>query len=163
MPINQSRQLRRVFSDGAKIQELEVPNKIAESIVPVLDVTPNFHRLSRPLTTLTSLSNALSAIVYNCSTVNETYLTGATLSYIKDATATSTSIGLSIIDDETNGVNALIRVRGITLTAQNGVVSWNTNYPIRLKKGSTITITSDTNVANVVASVTLQGYEVSAL
>jgi hypothetical protein len=139
------------------------PNEIADKVICVLNVSPFQTKTSKPLKTLTGLSNQTSATVYTCNAIKETYLTSATLNYIKDVTSTATDIALNIIDDESNVVSQHLRFKGITLTANSGSISWSSPFPIKLKKGSNITITSDTNVANVLATCTLLGFEIDNL
>lgn len=138
----------------------KIPDEIADKVIPTINVSPFQTKTSKPFPISGSLSNATSVTLYTCHATKATYLTGAFLSYIKDATATSTDISIKIIDDESNLSNSLIKIRSITLTAQNGTAFWNSPFPIKLKKGSTITLTSDTNVANIIASGTLMGFEI---
>jgi hypothetical protein len=154
--------LSKELIDGARIQVSSdyIPNQIADKVVPVMEVNPKLLRTSYPFTLLSSLANATSVTIYTCSTTKDTYITGATLSMIKDVTATSTGVSLNVMDDLTGLTNPIINIAGITLTANAQSESITISPPIKLRKGSNVTITSTTNVANVVAKAALIGFEV---
>lgn len=158
--------------NGSSIRELvqaanlqtgfdEIPTKLATSIVPVININPNDYRFSKAFPIASSLSNATSATVYTCAADKDTYLTAASMSMIKDVTSTATVIALNVIPYNESLVAApIIRITGFTLTVQNECVTIAFPFPIKLKRGSNITLTSDTNVANVSARCSLIGYEV---
>ena len=153
--------LTKELTEVAKLQIGRdiVPNQIADKIVPVIDVNPWHNKIAKPFSTLNSLINQLQSTAYTCSSVKDTYLTGVTLSMIKDATSTATDLRLTVVD-EFGGTQALLRIAGFTLTAQSVTITHTFPNPLKLKKGSSIMLLSDTNVANITMRSTIQGFEI---
>lgn len=152
--------LSKELTDGAKIQVSRdaVPNQLAEKVVPVMEVNPKLLKRCKPLVAVSSLSNATSATIFTCDSDRDTYLTSAQLSIIKDATSTSTDISIKVMSPELTTSQSILRIRCLTLTPQNDSISISFPFPMLLKRGSIIAITSDTAVANILASATIQGY-----
>lgn len=158
-----SQELKRAFSDSTKSQLVEQPNQIDNRIViPTIDITPRNHAVVN-LVKHGNASNATSSTVFTTDTKKETYVTAAVLSVTKDATATSTVTTIQVIPESTNVAANLLHITGLTLTAQSDCMSLSFNPPIKLAKGSNVTITNSTNVANVNARATIVGYEVDPL
>jgi len=151
--------LFKELKEGIKSQGFDIPNQLAEKVVPVMEVNPKLLRRIVPFPIAADLSNQTVATAYTTSTTMDTYLSGFTFSYNKDATSTATTLGLYATPEESNLSTALIRVKCFTLTAQNGTISVCLPQPIKLKKGSNITYSSDTNVANISISCSLFGYQ----
>jgi hypothetical protein len=152
-----NQELKKAFSDATKTQVSEQPNDISNrTVIPVIDITPRHHKIIN-IAKSASITNATSATVYTTPTDQDFYLTSATLSYIKDATSTSTAIALEVIPKDVANA-AVLRFAALTLTAANGNLSQSFVPPILLKRGSNINVTSDTNIANIKAMATVQGY-----
>lgn len=146
--------------DVAKLQQLNdiIPSQLADKVVPVIDVNPKHARIVNWISDATA-SNATSANFTSLPDNKEFYLTSATLSLIKDATATSTlsRILLNLPDGSTK---AIISIPSFTLTAQNQSLMINFNPPIFLQRGQTITVSNSTNVGNIKATGNITGYTV---
>jgi len=54
----------------------------------------------------------------------------------------------------------LIKIPAFTLTAGNGALSIDFPFPIKLDQGTTITVKSDTNVANIKVTGQVTGFYV---
>jgi hypothetical protein len=163
MPNNQNPDLVRAFCNGAKIQILEVPSRIAESIVPVLDVTPRNHRVST-FGGSASIINGTSQNIIAAPATNvrtKLYITSAAISWIKDVTSTATVASINIT---MSGFSArIISLAGITLTAGSDSTSLSFPIPIEVDNGTNITLTSDTGVANIQIRGSITGYYVQEL
>jgi len=92
-------------------------------------------------------NNATSGNILTTSLDKDTYIYGAFLTVVKDATSTSTSTNINITKDGLTKV--LLSIPCITLTAQTETVSVAFAHPIKIDRGITITVTNSTNVANV--------------
>jgi len=128
------------------------PMKVSEAILPVVDVNPRYTNIigAAPAT------NATSGTPYTTPANKDFYLTGFTISLIKDVTSTSTATALMAY---INGVQvALGRIAGITLTAQNDSLSASFPFPLKIDRNTAITITNTTNVANIAAYASIYGY-----
>lgn len=146
--------------DGAKLSISEgFPSNLANTVQPVLDMTPDNHRtieISRFQTAI----NATATAIYVTPADQDFYLTNACLSMIKDATATSlTSRITAVINGQTQ---TLLVIAGITLTADSQTItqSWG-QRGIKIDRNTSIFVTNSTNTANVSAAGTIQGYIVN--
>jgi hypothetical protein len=151
--------LTKELTDVAKIQVSRdsVPNQLAEKVVPVIDVNPKHARILN-IVRATTMTNGTTTTMFTTDASRETYISSCSLAFIKDATSTATNIALTCIID---GVTqTLIRLPGITLTASSDSLAMSFPFPIKVDKGSAITITSDTNVANIIVKATLQGFNI---
>ncbi len=119
---------------------IEVGNKLVKAVIPAFTI----------------VTNGTSGTMLTTSATNDTYITGAMLHIIKDASATSTSIRLSAT---VGGVvkNILI-IGGITLTAQNENSQISLSHPIKVDRNTNVVVTSTTNTGNFVASGVIYYY-----
>jgi len=137
----------------------KVPNELAEKIVPVFETNPlMFRRIN--VHALTSATNAISATIYTTPTDKDFYLTDCSLSVVKDVTSTSISSAITIKLKDGVSLNAMT-LRTTSLTVESGLhIEKSFNYPILLERGSTITVTNSTNVANITSTGIIFGYTV---
>jgi len=134
-----------------------MPYQIAEKVVPVIEVNPSQNRVAN-IVRVNVAVNATTATIYTTPTTKDFYLTGASLSLIKDATATSTRSYISIVIDGLN--TGILDITGITLTPQNQTITISFPTPIKIDRGTNINIVNTTNVANVNARGDIIGYTV---
>ncbi len=160
MAMNYNSNLTKEIADVGKLQlsRDKIPNEFADKIIPVVDVNPKHSRYVNFMRTLTLL-NGTTGTMYTAPLDKDTYLVGAQLSVIKDATATSLISQIAGTLEDGNGFQ-LLSLNGFTLTAQDKCVSISLNNPIKLQRGSTVRVTNGTNVANVSASAVILGYTV---
>jgi hypothetical protein len=149
-----------INATGVNVQQDIVPSKLSETVVAVMDIGPNNNRVGTILNPSTfDAANTAALTLATTDTTRDTYVTGAMLSVIKDATATSTRSAIVVT---INGLQTrLISIPGFTLTAQNQSVFLAFPAPIKLDKGSNITATNTTAVGNVTASAIIYGYNVN--
>jgi hypothetical protein len=151
--------LFKELREGIKLQQLRdvIPSQLADKVVPVMEVNPKMLRRINSVKNNIA-TNATSATIYTTPTDKDYFLCGFTLSMIKDVTSTSTSSRvLATID----GVSTILAsIVGISLTPQADSISVQFLEPVRVDKGTNITVTNSTNVANVSANGTIYGYTV---
>lgn len=103
-----------------------------------------------------SATNATASTIYTTPTDRDFYLTSATLSVIKDATSTSVLSSITMYVD--GAVVLPLKISGITLTPQSESVTISYPFPIRLDRGTIITCTATTNIANIRVDGVITGY-----
>jgi hypothetical protein len=145
----------KAIFDGARMPLQDTPSELGKTCVPVMDMTPRFHRISNIVrggsTTGTNLT------IYTVPTTKEFYLCGAMLSVIKDVLAVSATTRMLLTVD---GVSyRLIEIPGITLTPQDRSISISIVPPIKVDFGSTISITNSSATANILSTGNIFGYE----
>lgn len=139
------------------VYKLQLSTAPVPNAIPVCDVNPK-HAREIDFSTYNALTNGTSATIFTALNDRDTYITGACLSLIKDATATSTNFAIKVY---IKGVlSPIVVISGITSTAQNQTVSLSFPIPIRIDKGSTVTITSGTANANIKVDGCVQGFYV---
>lgn len=150
--------MKKAFSDSTKTQLQEQPNEVDNSkVLTTIDVTPRNHKVANVIKGGTLL-NATSFTVHTTPVTGDFYLTGAHLTYIKDATSTASTISLTVVPKEQNVATPVLRFATLTLTAGNGSEAMTFSPPILLARNSTILVTSDTAVANIKAQGQIIGY-----
>lgn len=157
----QSKDLKTAIIESTKINPSvnKIPSTLSPVIAPVIDVNPNHNRISN-IVKANRLLNATSLTLYTTPTDKDFFVTGIQMSIAKDATATATVMRINATNFEDGSLISLARIDGFTLTAQTLTTQQSYPTPIKLSRGSTITINSDTGVANVVVTAVLTGYTV---
>lgn len=152
-----NQELKRAFSDSTKTQLSEQPNQVNNNIVsPVVDVTPNNYKKIDLIKTA-SASASTNATIHTASTVKDTYICAANLSFIKDASATATRIW---IQTTIGGLTVyILETVTLTLTADSKAISISFPKPIKIDKGALVRVFADTYVANQRIGATIYGYE----
>lgn len=151
-----NQELKRAFSNSTKTQLVEQPNQVVNSAVtPIIDVTPLNHKIIDIIAANAAL-NATTATIMTTDTKRVFYIVAATLSVIKDATATS--ISSRVLATINGAATRILGIEGLTLTPQDRSVSISFPKPIKIDKGVNITVTNTTNVANVTSHAIIYGY-----
>lgn len=151
--------LTKELIDVAKLQQSkgEIPSELAEKVIPVIDINPKHARVAN-VVKRTIATNATAQTIYTTPTDKDFYLTSASLAMIKDATATSLFSTIQLIPDGSTSTIPILLIPGFTLTAQTGQISLSFPAPIKVAKGTNITINNSTNVGNVSADGCITGY-----
>jgi len=127
--------------------------------IPVIEVGTKC--VKNAFTSYGTATNATSAnilVITSASFANKAvYITGATLSVIKDATSTSVLSAIRYTDENGSSTN-LLNIPGITLTPQAQSIAINFSHPLKASLSSAITVTNSTNVGNVTATGTIYYY-----
>lgn len=135
---------------------IQFPHKVKRSIQPIIDVSPVKNYCDIIVSNL--LSNATAVTIYTTPTDRDFFLCGVSMSVIKDVTSTSTRASITAIPFGSTGVVQFSIIQGITLTAQSDSISSVFNPPIKLARGSIISLNATTNVANISESGTIWGF-----
>lgn len=128
-----------------------IPTTVRPDIQPVVEVKKKWCNVAK-----TASNTQTSATVYTVPSDKDFYLVTATLAVIKDATATSTASALTVTIEGT--ASTILRIPGITLTAQSEAITASFPIPIKVDRGTNITISNTTNVANILEFGTIIGY-----
>ena len=150
----QSKEVIDKISDELKVQpSLQIPRELMDKIQLVYNVNP-----FNPVTIIATAAadNSTAAVVFTTPAERDFYLTSVILSVIKDVNSTSTRSSMNVRINEVN--TELIHIAGISVTAQNDVVSLNYNPPIKLSRGGEITVNNTTAVSKIVARASITGY-----
>ncbi len=134
------------FYDVLKVKESSI-DEIDEVIQPSFETNPKI--VKDGLTIYATGTNSLATTLLTSSANQDLYITGASISVIKDITSTSTA---STITCTKNGASmTLISIGGITLTPQSETMSVIFTHPIKIDRGTSIVGRCGTNVANIKA------------
>lgn len=154
--INNSETIRELRKAAAlQLGKDNVPTELTNSIVPVIEINPRLTRVTNILRS-NNFANNTTATIYTTPSDQDFYLTGASLSFIKDATATSTDITLR---STINGaVRLILECVSLTLTADSQTTFMSFPIPIKIDRNVTITITSNTAVGNITVGGVIMGY-----
>jgi len=131
------------------------PQLDTSKIILVSDINPKGLRRCN-IVRMNQASNATTATIYTTPTDKDFYLCSYSHNVIKDATSTSTFSNINVTVD--GAVQQISRIVSITLTAQNIGYATSLAIPIKLDRGTTITVTNSTNVANVTSCASITGY-----
>ena len=142
--------------EGGKISLRDaIPTQLAEKVVPVMEVNPKLLKVTNFIKRGT-LNNATSATLATTDAINETFITGAYLSVMKDVTATSLYFRINCVIGGAS--TSLLALGSLTLTAGSKDVSIMFRDPIKVDKSSALTLVASTNVGNFILEGGICGY-----
>ena len=144
--------LRNLFKIQQNVES--VPEKVADAILPVVDVSPT--KVMRFIQGIAV--DATAVVVHTCSTTKQTWFVGGYLSVAKDVVSTSLASSLKITP-KGGGSNAFIRIRTEPITASQLTQSVILPHPILLEKGSVILVENTTAVASIDTAAIIYFYE----
>jgi hypothetical protein len=147
----------KALIDSANLPIIDIPIKLAQSIVPIIDITPVAHRVVN-IGRSTATTSPSNSTIYTTPTDRDFYLTGAILTASYDATADNTFTHLQTY---VNGyLFSILEFRKISLTAfsDNTTISFPT--PIKLDRGATIVLSGSFNVGSGTKGAAIFGYVV---
>jgi hypothetical protein len=139
-----------VFNEG-------IPLKFKKSIHPVLVVNPLPNNFCDIVANNSATSTGATTI-YTTPTDKDFYLTEFSVSVIKDATCDSAtgSYQFNVVINKTTKTIFYFSV--ITLTAQTGHISISLPVPVKLDRGSTVTLSGTFTVGACVRSGSIVGF-----
>ena len=155
----QSKEVIDKVSDELKVQPaMAIPRTLAKDIQLVYAVNDN--NLSRVLGKGSSSSSGTTTIFTSDATKKDTFITGISLSYIKDGDSDNTNIQ---VNTTINGaVVGLIDVRGITLTAMQDHVHIHFSPPVKIDRDVATLISKSFTLGVMVVSGLVFGYTTDA-
>lgn len=134
--------LTQEMVDSAKLQVGNggIPQELAEKVIPVMEVNPKLLRITNFVTSANGTGNT-NTTVFNASAAKDFYLTSVSLSAVKDATCDMATGNLVVVAVTCQGRTAyLLNLPCLTLTAQQAQLALNFSPPIKIDRGSTITM-----------------------
>lgn len=136
--------------------------KVSKTIVPVIETNPKILQNPNVIKSIISANNPGSATtVYAVDSNRDFWLCGFSISAIKDATSdVSDGLFVSLQATINSAPEYLLRVTGLTLTAQSYTAIQSLNRPIKIDKGSSIFMAAQSapTVGKYWRSCTLWGF-----
>ena len=153
--------LTKELTEGAKIQTAydNIPNQLAEKVVPVMEVNPKLLRRANFCRWATKTTTGTANILVLPSD-KDFFCTGAAMNVVKDVACDMATGRLNVGATVDGFAVSLCSLPILTLTAQQMATSIPFTPPIKLDRGQTITWTSTWAAGNLCASVNLYGYVV---
>lgn len=136
------------------------PTQLSTVCVPVMDMTPRFHRLVKTVKATRGVTGDLS--VFTTDANKDTYITAIAVSFAKDATCdvATNLFPLSINQDGTSRV--LVYMPMLTLTAQQMNAEISLPVPMKVDRNAAMVLTTTAYTAGLmVRSVVVYYYEVA--
>jgi len=151
-----------IAEDSVRLFNLKTGEGLSEVspiIVPTVEINPRINIVKR-----NTCTNATSVTLYTTPTDKDFYLTGVSLSHTRDVNATCVSTAINGVIDGVSTGTIFIEHRMQTLTAGNIPASTQSfSIPIKIDRGTAITITASTNVGNFVSVGIIFGYTVETV
>lgn len=146
-------QMVKEISEAFKIDERieKIPNAI-----PVCEANPKI--IKNGFTKYNVLNAATSAVIYTTPADQDFYLTSAAIAFIKDSSSTSTLFQINYTEANASTSIPLLYYPSITLTAQSGSNNIVLPHPVKIKRNTQITISTDQATAVVRAAGTISGF-----
>jgi len=149
-----STELLKGMRDNAKVQNLEsVPSQLADKVVPVMETNPI---LLRKCNISKGLVSSASGTIYTTPTDRDFYIVASCLSVVRDASATSVSTRILATIDGL--ASPILGICGVTLTAGSSEQSISFPTPIKVDRGTNITVSFNTATAVITAYSQITGY-----
>lgn len=146
--------LRRVIHLQSAVDH--IPYAVSNNVQLVAEINPALVRRV-DFVKSTGQTNTTGGTIMTTASGVDTYLTGCFLAVNKDVSSASTDSSIKIfLQDGSNPV--LIRIPGITLTAQTDNVIINFSPAIRLAAGTIISLVNSSGAANINSFASVWGY-----
>jgi len=158
MPVKiQSGEIRRKISEDINATNPGlITDLLTDYVVPMLLINDNVYYGEEVFSNSATATNATSATILTTDSVKTTYLTGLTLSVIKDVTATSLASAITVV---INGATRTIAsIVGLTLTVQNQTIALSFPIPLKVDRSSIIAVTNSTATGNVTSVGCVTGF-----
>lgn len=153
----QSKEVIDKMSEDLKIQPaLALPRMLGNAIIPVFDAGP---RKACNIIKNSTVSDAVLGTLYTTPSDKDFYLNSVSLSVTKDAGNTSIASYIELTDVFGN-VTKCIVLRYEPSTAGSHHDSICFPMPIKLKKGTTISIKNTASTASIDTNATITGFTV---
>lgn len=133
------------------------PQMLSPAIVPVLDMTPDFHKKSFVFSSSPTTTGATT--IYTTPTGKKTYLTGVMLDIVKNVTcdvATGVISVTAVIDGTTT---TIVAVPVLTLTAERSDSEITFANPIAIDPGTAVSLTGTFTAGAMARSAIIYGYD----
>lgn len=153
-------ELTKELTEGAKIQTNRdnIPNQIAEKVVPVMEVNPKLLRTSKVLGIYSTASTKSSQIIYTNPSGKDTYITALWINNLQ--TAASDNVVLYITATFDGAAYKLITLNKPTLSAINVNQYLQFVPPLKIDKDGTLRLTCAFTVGASTTDISIFGYNV---
>lgn len=151
---------KEVISEVSKLLNYpteQTPELDTSKILLVADVNPLHSRRCNIVKGLT-VTNSTGGTIYTTPTDKDFYLTSLALAFIKDVTSTSTGIAIEVIID--GATVQILHFPCLSLTVQSDGIAVSYPQPVRIDRGTAISLVNATNVANIAIRSSLTGFTV---
>lgn len=158
--INNSDLLKEI-RDGARIQQLAevIPSQIADKVVPVMEVNPKMLKYAN-IVMRGSSSTTGTTTIYTTPTNAEFYLTSICMSFSCTAINDQVLLYVAGTPYQQMAILRLLDINLVPLIAQNQTYQKDYTYPVRMEKGTTITIVKAFAAGAGTYSCTICGYTI---
>ena len=158
MVTNNNSNLSNEIIQASRIQvgKDKLPSEFSDKVVFTCETNPKLIKYPN-ICKYAVANNATSATIYTVPADRDFCITSYTLSVVKDVTATSTESAIKCQVDSATA-QRIAAIATLTLTAERGQISGNFIPPLKIDKGSGITVTNSTNTSNITAEGTITGY-----
>lgn len=147
----------KALIDGAQLPIQDFPNRLASSVVPVLDITPDFHRKINIVRTGGSATTG-DTTIYTTPATRDFYLCSCFITSSDTATSDNTSI---LIFATIDGVErAILRHIKLTLVADNNTSTISFPNPIKIDRGTVMGVRNSFSVGTSEKVGGIHGFEV---
>jgi len=148
--------------DAGKIQTSRdiLPSQLADKVVPVMEVNPKLLRYPNIVISSGTTATGVVTMVNTTSSAKDFYITHAYISITKDVVCDAATGSISISATINGAARTIVGCSIITLTAQDKTISLDFSHPLKIDRGTSITLTG-TYTAGVMSRIaTIAGYYV---
>lgn len=155
--------LTKGLASNAKIQTAKdkVPNELAEKVVPTMETNPELLRKSTILTNIersTTTSASPGTTLYTASSTKDTYITALSLSATSSAACDNTIIRIRVTVN--NQAVILLALLKETLTLNSQTATLTLTYPLKIDRGTNISLLNVFTAGSSNLNGCVLGYEV---
>jgi len=136
------------------------PSNLLPNVQPVMDMSPRFHRNINFF--VSNTRNTSGSTTSSTPADGDTFIVGCMLSVAKDATCDVATGTVAALQVQVSGVaQVILRIAGLTLTAERDSVVLMFDRPIKVDRNSTIGLSTSTYSAGLMnRSFAIYGYTV---
>lgn len=156
---NYNSQLSQELREAGKIQGGYIPDKIIDSIQPVMEVNPALLRRCDILRSANRTTTGTSTL-YTTPSDQDFYVVGVILSWAADAANDGTSATIACTIGGTATGRNLAHIAKITLSAIQTTVAYSLPIPVKIDRGTNITYGGAFTAGTSSIFATIIGYTV---
>lgn len=154
---NQNSDTSKELIQAGKLQTAaqEVPRDIARSIVPTIECNPKLLRFTEVIRSNTC-SDAANLTIMTPTSAKDFYITGVAIALSKDVLAQSTA---SVVSATVGGFSSpIMTFRYEPLTAESKYFYCEFTKPIKIDRGTSISLANSSAVPSIDVTVTIYGF-----
>lgn len=157
MEINNNEAIKELLKATLLQSSFHFPKELEKKIVPTIEINPRLLKISNIIRQV-AIQNATSDIIFTTPNISNIrfFLTGLTLSVVKDALSTSVQTAIQLTID--GAVQLIATIVGQSLTAQNQSITFSFPFPIQVDRNTNINVVTSSAVAFIRVDASLCGY-----